>query len=62
MKLFLDDVRDPQHCTGYMHRRIGALNPIYAQPDWTVVRNYSEFISAINDMLERLLISLMTMI
>ena len=49
MKLFLDDVREPQHCVGYMYRRIGSLNPIYLENDWNVVRNYEQFISAIND-------------
>jgi len=48
MKLFLDDVRDPQHCTGYMKVRIGALISLYKE-EWEIVRNYEQFISAIND-------------
>lgn len=48
MKLFLDDIRDPIQCSTYMHTRIGALNPIYAQ-EWTIVRNYDQFVKAIND-------------
>ena len=48
MKIFLDDIRDPKECLGYMHRRIGELNPIYAQGEWYIVRTYDEFVSAIN--------------
>lgn len=48
MKLFLDDVRNPENCAKYMHLRIGTLNPIYLER-WRVVRNYEEFISVIND-------------
>lgn len=43
MKLFLDDVRQPHVCLSYMHRRIGAKNLLYSE-DWTVVRNYDEFV------------------
>lgn len=42
MKLFLDDVRNPQDCLGYMHTRIGAENPIYNE-EWVVVRDYNRF-------------------
>lgn len=42
MKIFLDDVRDPRNCLGYMYRRIGASNVLY-QEEWTVVRNYLDF-------------------
>lgn len=48
MKLFLDDVREPKECLAYMHRRIGALNPIYDE-EWTIVRTYEQFKGAIND-------------
>jgi hypothetical protein len=48
MKLFLDDIRVPRNCVSYMHKRIGALNPLYLE-EWNVVRNYEEFVSAIND-------------
>jgi hypothetical protein len=44
MKLFLDDVRDPAHCVGYMHKRIGSKNVIYTEQDWAIVRSYQEFI------------------
>lgn len=47
MKLFLDDIRKPSDCLGYMHRRIGQLNPLY-DTEWTVVRNYKEFCHAID--------------
>lgn len=48
MKLFLDDIRDPQHCTGYMYRRIGNLVKLYNE-HWEVVRNYEQFVSFINE-------------
>lgn len=41
-KLFLDDIRRPDMCIGYMHRRIGALNSIYLE-EWVIVKNYDEF-------------------
>jgi len=46
MKVFLDDVREPRDCLGYMYKRIGALNPIYLE-QWEIVRNYSEFVDCI---------------
>ena len=42
MKLFLDDVRQPENCVGYMHTRIGKLNPIYLE-EWKIVRDFKEF-------------------
>ena len=42
MKIFLDDIRMPKDCLGYMHTRIGALNPIYSE-EWEICRNFSEF-------------------
>ena len=48
MKIFLDDIRDPKECLGYMYRRIGGLNPIYSQGEWYIVRTYDEFVNAIN--------------
>lgn len=47
MKVFLDDVRSPQDCVGYMHLRIGAENPIYLSGGWLIVRNYDEFVEVI---------------
>lgn len=47
MKLFLDDIRSPQECASYMHHRIGKLNPIYIDGNWFIVRNYNEFVMAI---------------
>lgn len=49
MKLFLDDVRSPSDCAKYMHIRIGALNPIYLEGDWYIVRNYDQFCTAIDE-------------
>lgn len=42
MKLFLDDVRQPENCVGYMYTRIGKLNPIYLE-EWKIVRDFREF-------------------
>lgn len=49
MKLFLDDIRNPPDCAKYMHKRIGALNPIYLEGDWYIVRNYNQFCKAIDE-------------
>ena len=48
MKLFLDDYRSPIDCFPYMWQRIGNLTPMYNDGKWRIVRNYPEFISAIN--------------
>lgn len=48
MKIFLDDVRQPYDCAKYMHTRIGALNPIYTEGEWYIVRNYDQFCKAID--------------
>lgn len=48
MKLFLDDMREPEDCIAYMSYRLGTFCSIYKE-DWTVVRNYDEFIKAIQD-------------
>ena len=48
MKLFLDDYRSPSDCAKYMHVRIGSENPIYLTGEWYIVRNYPEFVKAIN--------------
>ena len=49
MKLFLDDIRQPSDCAKYMHTRIGALNPIYLEGEWYIVRNYNQFCKAIDE-------------
>lgn len=46
MKLFLDDVRAPSECVGWMHHRIGIDNPTYLE-EWVVVKNYEDFQGAI---------------
>jgi hypothetical protein len=53
MKLFLDDIRQPQECIHYMQKRIGALNPIYLE-DWTVVRNYKDFVDAVTNHIDEI--------
>lgn len=45
-KLFLDDVRNPEDCVHYMHKRVGPDNPLYLQ-EWTIVRNYDDFVNTI---------------
>lgn len=47
MKIFLDDVREPRDCLGYMYTRIGLLNPIYLE-EWQVVKNYDEFLDFVS--------------
>ena len=47
MKLFLDDIRNPIECLGYMRSRIGKKSDIYADNDWIVVSNYLEFTMAL---------------
>jgi len=46
MKIFLDDVREPADCIGYMYRRIGKDNLLYIEK-WCVVRNYFSFIGLV---------------
>lgn len=53
MKLFLDDIRQPQECIHYMQKRIGALNPIYLE-DWNVVRNYKDFVEAVTNHIDEI--------
>jgi hypothetical protein len=48
IKIFLDDYRNPIDCLSYMYKVIGSLNPIYNQGEWFIVRNYPEFIKAID--------------
>lgn len=48
IKLFLDDVRIPKDCLGYMHYRIGKENPIYLE-EWFIARNYDEFVQIVNN-------------
>lgn len=48
MKIFLDDIRFPVDCVSYMHKRIGALNPIYLE-EWVIVRNYKEFVKEVSE-------------
>ena len=48
MKIFLDDYRQPTDCLKYMDKRIGNLNPIYNEGEWFVVKNYPEFVKAID--------------
>lgn len=48
MKIFLDDIRNPQDCVKYMGERIGALTYLY-MGNWIVVRNYKEFVKAISE-------------
>ena len=48
MKIFLDDYRIPMDCIKYMHTRIGPMNTIYNDGEWFIVRNYPQFVNAID--------------
>jgi len=48
VKIFLDDVRSPSDCATYIYKRIGALNPIYLEEGWFIVRNYEQFCDALD--------------
>lgn len=48
-KLFLDDVRDPNECVKYMHKRIGNQNTIYLEDDWVIAKDYNEFVKTIKE-------------
>lgn len=48
MKIFLDDIRIPSDCMKYMSKRLGKLISTYLDYDWNVVRNYPEFVKAID--------------
>lgn len=48
MKLFLDDYRVPMDCIVHMYDRIGLLNSVYRDDKWVVLRNYPDFVRAIN--------------
>jgi len=47
MKLFLDDVRLPEHCRSYMPYRIGNRCLVYSEPGWIVVRDFEQFKHAV---------------
>lgn len=49
IKLFLDDIRVPRDCIGYMYTRIGKDNLLYTDPEWFVVRNFKEFVEAVQE-------------
>lgn len=53
IKIFLDDIRMPSDCLGYMYTRIGKLNPIYAS-DWVIVRNFDEFCAVVQRAYQKL--------
>lgn len=43
-RLFLDDIRHPSVCLGYMQSRVGQDVAEYKH-DWVIVRNYKEFVN-----------------
>lgn len=47
MKIFLDDIRIPTDCLGYMGKRIGKDSILIYTERWQIVRNYSDFCLAI---------------
>lgn len=48
VSIFLDDVRKPTDCTQYMSQRIGMAAGYYEKPMWVIVRDYQEFVAAVN--------------
>ena len=53
MKIFLDDIRNPENCVTYMHKRIGSLNPIYLE-EWVIARNYNEFVDIVTRHIDKI--------
>lgn len=49
MKLFLDDVRRPIDCMAYMEYNIGYEESLIYTKDWSIVRNYDDFVAAVQD-------------
>jgi len=45
IKLFLDDIRVPSDCTGYMPMRIGDKAIVYHSTDWVIVRDHYQFVN-----------------
>ena len=48
IKLFLDDVRMPQHCIGYMNTRVNLDTLKLYLEEWVIVRNFDEFKEMVN--------------
>ena len=42
MKIFLDDVRQPEDCLTYMYTRVGNSNFLYLK-EWMIAKNYEDF-------------------
>lgn len=49
INIFLEDnyKRTPEVCSTYMKARIGALNSMYINEKWLIVRNYEQFKEAV---------------
>lgn len=47
MYIFLDDIRQPEEAALYMQPRIGVDNLLYVTKEWLIVRNYKDFVKAI---------------
>lgn len=48
MKIFLDDIRQSEDAALYMQPRIGVHNLLYITKEWLIVRNYKQFVKALN--------------
>lgn len=46
--LFLDDVRNPLECINYVYA-LGIRPDTYTENEWTVIRNYEDFIAYITE-------------
>lgn len=47
MKIFLDDVRNPNACVQYMFKLIEKKAYVYLHKDWEIVRDYKEFVDLV---------------
>ena len=53
VRIFLDDVREPEECSKYMHTRIGPANIEYLA-EWVIVRTHKDFCKAIEEHFENI--------
>jgi hypothetical protein len=50
--LFLDDVRSPGHCLLYHTAFMPQNRAMYTLEDWTIVRDYEEFVKIVTEKME----------
>lgn len=47
--LFLDDIRNPEVCLNYKTEYMPENRRIYSMEEWTIARNYEDFVKIIRD-------------